>query len=245
MAKKAARRKAGARKGGRKTARRTSGRTGGRKTTARRKTTGRTKTGPAARRARKAGAARRAAARKAAARGRGARRKAAARSTARKTTARKASARRAPARKKPQAKPARRRPSAPALERPRRIAPAEAGVPTPPSSLDFEREASMARTGRAELREALREHTETGPAMTGGDVDGDWENAYSSGESAPGGDMPTPDQDRVDDIGRAIGVQYQDTEELKSADKVDKRDRQRWELDPASSEDYVDRTREK
>jgi hypothetical protein len=33
-------------------------------------------------------------------------------------------------------------------------------------------------------------------------------------------------------------------EELKGAEKVSKRDRHRWELDPASSEDYPDRRKE-
>ena len=63
----------------------------------------------------------------------------------------------------------------------------------------------------------------------------------SPGDEAPGGDNPTPDQDIVDDIGRALGVQYQDNEELRASDKVAARDRHRWELDPASAEDYKDR----
>ena len=79
------------------------------------------------------------------------------------------------------------------------------------------------------------------PAITGGDVDADWENAYFSGDEAPGGDNPTPDQDVVEDIGAALGVKYEDNEELKAADKVIERDKHRWELDPASSEDYKDR----
>ena len=44
----------------------------------------------------------------------------------------------------------------------------------------------------------------------------------------------------MDDIGKALGVEYQDNEELKGADKIAERDRKRWELDPASSEDYRD-----
>lgn len=99
----------------------------------------------------------------------------------------------------------------------------------------------MARTGRRELKERFEQHTETSPALTGGDLDADWESAYSVGDEAPGGDSPTPDQDIVDDIGRAVGVEYQDNEELKSEEKISKRDRHRWELDPASSEDYDDR----
>ena len=78
------------------------------------------------------------------------------------------------------------------------------------------------------------------PALTGGDVDADWEDAYAVGDEAPGGDNPTPDQDIVDEIGAALGVTYQDDEELKAADKIIERDRHRWELDPASAEDYKD-----
>jgi hypothetical protein len=111
-------------------------------------------------------------------------------------------------------------------------------VPTPPSSLDLDRTPSAARSGRREMREARMQHNETSPELTGGDVDASWEDAYAVGDEAPGGDNPTPDQDRVDDIGKALGVQYEDSEELKAADKIAQRDRHRWELDPASAEDY-------
>jgi Family of unknown function (DUF6335) len=131
---------------------------------------------------------------------------------------------------------------APALERERKqLREIEEGIPSPPSSLNMDRHGSAARTGRAVMRQAKQEHTQTSPAMTGGDVDADWEDAYAVGDEAPGGDNPTPDQDRVDDIGRALGVEYQDNEELKGADKISNRDKHRWELDPASSEDYTDR----
>jgi hypothetical protein len=131
---------------------------------------------------------------------------------------------------------------APSLDRERRrLRELEETLPEPPSSLDMDRRASAVRTGRAEMREARREHTETSPALTGGDVDADWEDAYAVGDEAPGGDNPTPDQDVVEDIGRALGVEYQDNEELKSTDKISERDKHRWELDPASSDDYRDR----
>ena len=97
------------------------------------------------------------------------------------------------------------------------------------------------RTGRAELAESRLEHKGMSSAITGGDVDVDLENAYFSGDETPGGDNPTPDQDVVEDIGKALGVEYADNEELKAADKVVERDKHRWELDPASSEDYKDR----
>jgi hypothetical protein len=73
------------------------------------------------------------------------------------------------------------------------------------------------------------------------DVDADWESAYSVGDEAPDGDNPTPDQDVVDDIGRAVGVESEDNEELKSEENIAKRGRHRWKLDPASSDDYNDR----
>jgi hypothetical protein len=153
----------------------------------------------------------------------------------RKTAPRKAAPRKAaPAKKVTARKP-------PALNRARRTIAEESVVPSPPSSLDLDRTASAVRTGRRELHEKLTEHTETSPAITGGDIDADWESAYSVGDEAPGGDNPTPDQDIVDDIGRAVGVEYEDNEELKGEAKVSDRDRHKWELDPASSEDYKDR----
>jgi hypothetical protein len=94
------------------------------------------------------------------------------------------------------------------------------------------------RTGRRELEEMLRQHTESGPALSAGDIDARWDDAYAVGDEAPGGDNPTPDQDRVDDIGKALGVNYNDNEELRSSDKIGQRDRHRWELDPASSDDW-------
>ena len=131
----------------------------------------------------------------------------------------------------------------PSLDRERRIVSDEDEIiqSTPPSSLDLDRSASAVRSGRRALKDRFDEHTETSPALTAGDVDADWESAYSVGDEAPGGDNPTPDQDIVDDIGRAVGIEYQDNEELKSEEKVAKRDRNRWELDPASSDDWDDR----
>jgi hypothetical protein len=129
---------------------------------------------------------------------------------------------------------------APALDRERRLAFDDDSAPLP-SSLDLDRSASAARTGQHELADRLREHTETGPALTGGDLDADWESAYTVGDEAPGGDNSTPDQSVVDEIGEAFGVQYDDDEELKGEAKIAERDEHRWELDPESSDDYNER----
>jgi hypothetical protein len=53
------------------------------------------------------------------------------------------------------------------------------------------------------------------------------------GEDTPGGTSPTPDQNSVDDIGRAYGLQEEDAGPLRSAAEVlNKRDRRRTELTP-------------
>ena len=127
----------------------------------------------------------------------------------------------------------------PRLDRARRTL--EESVPTPPSSLNMDRRGSAVRTGREEAAETRRDHKGMSPDIAGGDVDVDVEDAYFTGDAAPGGDNPTPDQDIVEDIGKALGVEYADNEELKASDKVTERDKHRWELDPASSEDYKDR----
>lgn len=128
----------------------------------------------------------------------------------------------------------------PRLERARRTLDEETLV-TPPSSLDMDRRGSAARSGRAEMAQNAREHRGMSPDITGGDVDVDVEDAYFTGDEAPGGENPSPDLEVVDDIGKALGVTYDDAEELKSGDKLEERDKHRWEMDPASSEDYKDR----
>jgi hypothetical protein len=135
------------------------------------------------------------------------------------------------------------RPKPAALDRERRRLTDDDRLPSAPSTLGYEPKASPAESGHQLFHNRMREHTEGGPTLTGGDLDADWSEAYSSGEETPGGDMPTPDQDVVEEIGRALGVEYDDAEELKGAEKIEQRDRHRWEYDPASSEDYKDRNR--
>ncbi len=56
-----------------------------------------------------------------------------------------------------------------------------------------------------------------------------------------GGSTPTPDQDSVDELGEALGVTYQPDEPLHTTEKIARRDDDRWELNPASSEDFAER----
>ena len=82
---------------------------------------------------------------------------------------------------------------------------------------------------RGEIVQMLREliaHAETSPRLT------DWMRASFSGEEAVGGSAATPDQDVVDEIGRALGVeQPADAEVRTSAEILRKRDRFRWHLE--------------
>lgn len=51
------------------------------------------------------------------------------------------------------------------------------------------------------------------------------------------------DQNVVDELGASFGLLYDIGEELHCGEKEFERDRHRWELDPASSEDYAERSR--
>jgi hypothetical protein len=82
-----------------------------------------------------------------------------------------------------------------------------------------------------------------GAVLTGGDVDAAVDEV-DVGEETVGGSTPTPDQDVVDDLGRAAGVTYADGEPLRPEEKIVERDEHRWEIDPASAEDYRERIRE-
>lgn len=64
--------------------------------------------------------------------------------------------------------------------------------------------------------------------LPGSEINSDWQSAANSGDETPSGDNPTPDQNAVDEIGRATGLQYQDEEPLRGVEKVDARDRERW-----------------
>lgn len=110
-------------------------------------------------------------------------------------------------------------------------------------TIDPTEERFNVEAGRGQMRERIRLNTNVSPALTGGDVDARWEDAESSGDETVCGSMMTPDQNMVDEFGGAFGIYYDDTDELYLGTKEFDRDRHRWELDPASAEDYRDRAR--
>ena len=98
--------------------------------------------------------------------------------------------------------------------------------------------------GSKQLADRLQNNQGTDPTLSGGDIDARWDDAESGGDETVGGSTATPGRNDLDAIGEAVGVTYADGEELKIGEKEERRDRHRWELDPASSEDYVDRTKD-
>lgn len=116
--------------------------------------------------------------------------------------------------------------------------------PKDPVDEEIEEEFSEAgQFGRGkELARKLSLYTDRKPELSGGDVDAAWDQA-DAGDETVGGDNPTPEQDVVDELGLASGITYDDSEPLRTAEKLKLRDKKRWELDPASSEDYLERNK--
>ncbi len=92
-----------------------------------------------------------------------------------------------------------------------------------------------------EFKMRIHNNHHVSPALAAGDLDAVWEMAESSGEQAACGSEPTPDQNCVEEIAEAMGIHYDDYEILNFGAKEHSRDVHRWELDPASSEDYFAR----
>src|SRR5215216_6127187 len=102
---------------------------------------------------------------------------------------------------------------------------------------DFAERQQLGVGGRDELLEELDEHHSLSPEISGGDLDASWQTGNVAGEETVGGSVPTPDQDVVDELGAAAGLIYEEGEPLDSDAKILDRDRNRWELNPASVDD--------
>jgi len=73
--------------------------------------------------------------------------------------------------------------------------------------------------------------------LCGGDVDADWGRAAVSGEEAVGGTVATPDQDVVDEVGRALGVEQASDAPVVTSDEILRaRDRHYWHLERRAAE---------
>jgi hypothetical protein len=109
-------------------------------------------------------------------------------------------------------------------------------APVPDADIQELMNAEIANAPQApnELKERLREHHSSSPADSGGDIDADWEDVNDSGAESVGGHNPTPDQSDVEENAHAMGIDYQDNEPMDILEKIEKRDRDRYELDESS-----------
>ena len=107
-------------------------------------------------------------------------------------------------------------------------------VPDPEIEEFMEQEIHRAPKDPELLAHRLRNNTAASPRDAGGDLDASWEDVNDSGSETVAGDNPTPDQSLVEENASAIGVSYEDNEELEFIDKIEKRDRDRFELDENS-----------
>src|SRR5438067_254788 len=107
-------------------------------------------------------------------------------------------------------------------------------VPDPDIEEFMEEEISRAPKDPDLLAQRLRNNTASSPKDAGGDLDAAWEDVNDSGSETISGDNPTPDQSNVEENAHAVGVNFEDNEELDFLDKIERRDRDRFELDERS-----------
>ena len=106
-------------------------------------------------------------------------------------------------------------------------------VPDPEIEEFMEEEIAHAPKDPDLLAQRLR-NTAASPQDAGGDLDANWEDVNATGSESIGGDSPTPDQSIVEENAKAIGVSFEDNEELDFLNKIEKRDRDRYELEEQS-----------
>ncbi len=95
----------------------------------------------------------------------------------------------------------------------------------------------QAEIGRRIMEGEFEQYHAVNPEITAGVLDAEWQEAEDSGAETPGGHVASPDQDNVDEIGRAVGMRFQDNQELRTHDEIlSRRDRRRWELDRRSAD---------
>ena len=107
-------------------------------------------------------------------------------------------------------------------------------VPDPDIEEFMEEEIARAPKDPNQLAQRLRNNTAASPQDSGGDLDASWGDVNDSGEESVAGDNPTPDQSDVEENAHAVGVNFEDNQELDLFEQIERRDRDRFELDPRS-----------
>jgi len=114
-------------------------------------------------------------------------------------------------------------------------------LPDPEIDAERQEEIDSAPVDPEELLERINENTAASPADSGGDIDAEWEDVNDSGAESVFGHNPTPDQSEVEANAHAMGINFEDNEPLDLLEKMEKRDRNRYELneDSKSDEDMI------
>ncbi len=109
-------------------------------------------------------------------------------------------------------------------------------VPDEEMQDEIDEEIASVPQAPSELLERLQEHHSSSPADSGGDIDAEWEDVNDSGAESVFGHNPTPDQSDVEENAHAMGIDYEDNEPLDLIEKVEKRDRDRYEMNENSKD---------
>jgi Family of unknown function (DUF6335) len=110
-------------------------------------------------------------------------------------------------------------------------------VPDPEIEEFMEEEIARAPKDPGLLAQRIKEETAASPRDAGGDFDADWQDINSTGQETAVGDQPTPDMSLVEENAEAVGISFEDNEELRFLEKIERRDKDRFELDERSKAD--------
>jgi hypothetical protein len=106
-------------------------------------------------------------------------------------------------------------------------------VPNPEIEQFMNEEIDRAPRDSNELEQRFEASTQS-PVTSGGDIDAEWEEADDDGAESVGGHNPTPDQSDTEANAAAMGFTFEDNQEIDLLEKMQKRDRNRFELDEDS-----------
>jgi hypothetical protein len=109
----------------------------------------------------------------------------------------------------------------------------EDNVPNPEIEQFMNEEIDRAPRDSNELEQRFEASTQS-PVTSGGDIDAQWEEADDDGAESVGGHNPTPDQSDTEANAAAMGFTFEDNQEIDLLEKMQKRDRNRFELDEDS-----------
>ena len=109
----------------------------------------------------------------------------------------------------------------------------EDNVPNPEIEQFMNEEIDRAPRDSNELEQRFEASVQS-PVTSGGDIDAEWEEADDDGAESVGGHNPTPDQSDTEANAAAMGFTFEDNQEIDLLEKMQKRDRNRFELDEDS-----------